>query len=170
MKAVKWLVVAMAIAGLCATASAARMEQGTQELNIEGSAQDLDELEYNVSVGYGYFVAKDAMIGGLVGYEAEGDAWALTLGAKAEYNFDMVSVMVPFVGIGIRWGYADDGNGNNDDTYVITPNAGVKYFVTDNLSVGLRVQYHKADIERYKYEDEWKDTKTTLELDTRFYF
>ena len=169
-KVTRLLVVSLMVAGLCMSASAARMEEGTQELGISGSAQDTDVLAYTVEVGYGYFIAKDLVIGGNVGYEADDDAWEMNLGANIEYNFDTESTMVPFVGAGIRWAYADNGAGDNEDSYVLVPNAGVKFFVVDTLSVGAKVAYYKADVERYKYEDEWKDNKVALEVETRFYF
>jgi len=165
-----WL--ASLVVVLCAvmTVSAAKLDKGTQELSVSGSAQDLDELQYEINVGYGYFIAPGLKFGGVVGYEAQDKDSALRAGADVEYNFVGDSALVPFVGAGLSLAYVMPEEGDSDTSYVITPNAGVKYFVVDNLSIGARVQFHKADTDRYRYDDESKDTKTTIEIDTRFYF
>lgn len=164
-----WCAVGLAVCAVM-TASAAKLDVGTQELYISGMAQNLDVLQYSVNAGYGYYVAAGLKVGGAFGYEAEDKDSSLLLGADAEYNMVGDSAMVPFVGVGIRWMNSMPEEGDTESSYVILPNAGVKYFVTDALSVGARLQYYKADAERYKYEDEFKDNKVTVELDTRFYF
>lgn len=178
MKKILCAVAVLALVGLGGTAFAQEetpmLKAGTQELGLSGNL-DFDDpggdLSLDIFGSYGYFIQDYVEVGGKVGYvRAEGgDVEIFSLGAFGEYNFPASVIGVPFIGLGLDYSYADIYDEDND-AFVFTPAAGVKWFITEYFAIDTRLFFNWASEDLYVNDGEVEDTNWGLTLGLRTYF
>lgn len=143
--------------------------EGTQELNVAGNL-NFDTDNYNLTAGYGYFVADNWEIGGDVtaSLSDETDTWDVSL--FTEYNFTNSSDFVPYIGISAGVLSAENGDTNflqqDDSGFVFATQLGVKYFVTKNVALSAEFEQSWSDLEVQGLSDSFSE----IHIGTSFYF
>ncbi|PSW20628.1 hypothetical protein C9I98_07200 [Photobacterium sanctipauli] len=150
----------------------AYLQQGTQEIGIQGSL-DLDYVDdylLDLNTSYGYFVRDKWEIGGELDLTISDNAQNYQIGAFTEYNFTNTSLWVPYLGVGAQYAYSDI-NDNSDSAFNFQVSAGMKYFLHPQIALAAEVNYNLATEDIYADGDgEAKDDKTQFLIGTRFYF
>jgi len=150
------------------------LRTGTQELGLSGNV-DFDDPGGDVSLdifgSYGYFIQDYVELGGRVGYVREqgGDSERISLGVFGEYNFPASAIGVPFIGLALDYSYAEVLDEDND-AFVLTPSAGVKWFIRDYFAIDTRLFLNWASEDLYLNDGEADDINWGLSLGLRTYF
>ncbi|HAS81543.1 MAG TPA: hypothetical protein DCS43_02395 [Verrucomicrobia bacterium] len=129
----------------CARASAVpTILMGTQSIDVNGTIDDDGEdLGINMVGRYGYFIEDLIRGGGYGTIEMIGDFKRVGGGVFGEYNFDMGTELVPFVGGSGGLGWADDGN--ESKTYAeVSGFGGARYFFVDYAAIGAQLNLFLA--------------------------
>ncbi len=174
----KRLVIFLAVLSLASSGFAGLLTQGTQELSLSGLI-DFDSADgtlTSIEVGYGFFIIDSLEIGVEPAYENTDNAtrWAVHL--FGEYNFDMGTELVPFLGLSA--GYAASkvsarvpGVQDVDEQAVIFSGlAGLKYFVTESIAVSGEFVYEWAAEDIYVAKDGMAHTDGRIQVGLRFFF
>lgn len=169
-KVLGMLAITVCCAGL---ATAQTLTAGTQEL-VVGGLLDPDtaaDTQFDLSVKYGYFVADYLEVGG-AGAISDNDAVSTYgIGGFVEYNFDLGTEVVPYVGAGLGWLNADyDIVGEDEDAIEFSGYGGVKYFIAQNIAISGELEFDWASEEIYLEDDDIADTNIQLNLGMRFFF
>jgi Lipid A 3-O-deacylase (PagL) len=116
---------------------------GDSEIEVSGGffhAQGSDSGSFNADVAYGYYLTPGWELGlrQALNYnfvDDGPDSWLATTTPFLVYNFNFGNV-VPFLGLqgGIVWN-------DRDVTGTLGPNAGIKFFFSDQTYLGLRYRY-----------------------------
>jgi len=137
-----------------AQAPTGRQYKMSGSFNLESSDLDFktnpdeDDDTYKLVVGVGYFINDMFEIGPeiIYNYEKEDNekltAWAL--GVKANAHFDTGSQVIPYVGLNFAFSSLDISvpGLNADDTSIMYGfQAGLDYFLTENLSINPELRY-----------------------------
>lgn len=156
-----------------ATVMAQNIDQGTKELRLDGSI-DFDTgagEEIVLDVGLGHFVVDNVELGGVVGVANNDLITVWRLGGFGELSFPMQDApLVPFVGAGLAWAYADPDIGDSEDAMVLGLAAGVKYFLTDDVAISTQVNFEYASEDIFLEDDDISDTNWDITLGLRYFF
>jgi len=166
---------------LCAGEASAQnraLQAGTRELSVAGSVNDNDGLNLYLRAGAGYFFFDRTELGVIGSYSrAEsslGDWEALTLGVFAEYNFNLQTLLVPFIGVAAS--YADDNMEASSGIAVGSVSGGARFFVSDNVSIGGNLEFSVASEDIYPSGTDpegfslVENTDLAFMLETRVFF
>ncbi len=156
------------------------LQKGTKEFSIGGVIdwEDFEDLEYNLQVSYGWFIA-DGWEFGLTGsFSDQNDVRNITAGIFTEYNFNRDSQWVPFIGASAEYGLGDFGDiddaisdlDDSVDSIVFGGELGIKYFFRPNIAISTSIQFNWSPDELYAVDDELKDAATRFLIGMRFYF
>ena len=97
------------------------------------------------------------------------DDTRLQAGLFGEYNFDMGTYFVPYVGLGADLGWWDSDMG--DDSYVaFSAWGGGKYFLVEDLAIACQLQLWAASEVVYLGDGRVENTDWALVLSTRYLF
>jgi hypothetical protein len=172
-----WLIVVL-VAVFAASGFAANLNEGTKELSFDGNVE-LDTAAgdaYQVGVGLGYFVADFVEVGGAISYADDDVATDYDIGVFGEYNFDLGTPVVPYVGLALSYAKSeidafDAGGAEDQDAIVGTASAGVKYFLTEDLAIFGEARYAWATEDLYLNEDgELEEDNWDLNFGLRYYW
>jgi hypothetical protein len=141
-----WLFALTLVTGLLLGNGAARAlpGDGASELLVSGGffhTQDTDEGNLNADLSYGYYLTPGWQLGlrQAINYNFVDDArdfWLATTAPFINYNFRLTNIIVPYLGafIGLAWN-------DRDETGIVGPQAGVKFYVHDNAFLNLGYRY-----------------------------
>jgi len=166
----KTIIILLAVL-MAAGASAQLLDQGVSELRLSGLVdfETADDTLFLLDVFYGVFLV-DCFEAGLAMGLRESDSLSLwKIGAEAEYNFDLGTELVPYIGGGLFYGRFDV-DGKNDSGMIIKAAAGTKYFVTESVAISMAAVLEWASEDVYPEEGGLSDMDTRLELGLRFFF
>jgi opacity protein-like surface antigen len=157
---------------------APRIEKGSQELSLhvspdfEGAIGDTIFAE----AGYGVFVRDRIEIKGVLAYHlledvagADSDYRMKGFDLAAEYHLDFGSAFVPYLGAGIGWVSSEFGK-TKESGLVYGPRAGLKYFLADNVALGLDVVYRLGSADVFVNDFQAEDTDLTYVIGVRVLF
>ncbi len=161
---------------LTVSAYGAMIQEGTQELGVSGML-DFDSEDGTVvdlTVGYGYYIM-DGIEVGAEAFVYDSDSLRLYgAGVFAEYNLDLGSELVPFVGVSAGWGKTevdfDELGKEKDDAFVLGAEVGAKYFFVENIAISLSYQFNWASEDIYYDDEKAEDTDHRIVLGMRFHF
>ncbi|WP_415721657.1 opacity family porin [Photobacterium ganghwense] len=154
------------------------LEQGTQELALQGSL-DLDYVDdylFVLNTSYGYFIRDNWELGGVLDVSMSDSSQQFQLGAFTEYNFTNSTNWVPYLGAAAQVANlsGDDGDFDFDFEDVTALNikiaGGVKYFINPNVAISAEVNYNIATDDISVTKDGLEDSFTRFIFGTRFYF
>jgi hypothetical protein len=141
-----WLFASVLISGLLLIrgSASALPGDGASELQVSGGffhTQDADTGNLNVDLSYGYYLTPGWQLGirQALNYnfiDDQRDFWLATTTPFVNYNFRLTNIIVPYLGafIGLAWN-------DRDETGIAGPQAGVKFFVHDNVFLNLGYRY-----------------------------
>ena len=160
----------LAIMLLAATGFGAMLEAETMELGLSG-ALDFDNPEGHVGsdidLGLGYFFWDDIEAGGLVSFGNEGSDLGLGLGVFAEVIFDIDYPVAPFVAASLQYKFGDYFP---DSHVLVEGSAGLKFFLTDYLSINGGLVYSLASEDVYVNNGKAENHDAGLRLGLSCYF
>lgn len=137
------------------------IDQGTKEIagsgfyNTETAAGDA----FALALSYGYFVRDQFQVLGSVGITDDDLVTTWDAGVLAEYNFlpEGWGAWVPYVAGGL-FGTGSDISGSDVSVDETTGNLrgslGIKYFMHDNVALGLEARYNYAFNDVYFSKDD----------------
>lgn len=145
---------------------------GTQEIQVEG---EIDFQSYagtlvDVEVGYGYFIADYLEVGGMIELLNNDDVTAWGIGGMAEYNFDLGTELVPYVGGNLGWFTYDYDHGDSENAVVLGGEVGAKYFIIDNVALASGLYGEWSSEKVFADDDKLTDTDFGIEMGVRCYF
>ena len=176
----KWYVLAVAamLAGSAFAAEAKsravtpNLDKGTKALEGAGFINVMGD-EVQIQLAYGQFVA-DKLEVALVAGLRDNDAYMSTeLGLRTEYNLDFGSALVPFLSAGVVWADVEsDASDIDTDAAVFSVGGGLKYFIRDNVALGVNGSYLWATDDIFVDNDDGKvnDDEFRILFSVRFYF
>jgi len=159
------------------------IEQGTRELYVSANANSGEAV--SASVRYGYFVIDALQLGGMASAGFASLSSSLSAGAFVEYNFDVGTEAVPFVGVAVTHRTAshtttvhpDPMNPGAEEQVMTQTTAlvgrgtvGIKYFVAENLAISAGVYVDSADGEVFQSGGTPTTSDFGLSVGTRFFF
>ena len=164
----------LAITVCCAGLAAGQtLTAGNQEL-VVGGLLDPDtaaDTQFDLSVKYGYFVADYLEVGGAAAISDNDAISTYGIGGFVEYNFDLGTEVVPYVGAGLGWYNVEyDIIDEDNDAIEFAGYGGVKYFIVQNIAISGELEYDWASEEIYPEDDDISDTNLQLNLAMRFFF
>ncbi len=171
----KLLLIAILL-GMAGTGFGQMLSTGTSEVKVNGllDFETSDDTLFELGLFYGQFVA-DYMEAGVGLSITESDHVSVwSLGVYGEYNFDLGTELVPFVGLGLAYAnYEVDSPGSGDDgdnALVVSASAGSKYFIAENIAVSAALVVEFASEDIFPEQEEFSDSNSKLELSMRFFF
>ncbi|MFH0909650.1 MAG: outer membrane beta-barrel protein [bacterium] len=168
MKRFTTIVAMLAVAG---SAYGASLKQGTQEVVVEGlfDPDSAAGTVYDLSLGYGTFVQDNVEVGGQVNWSDDDVVTSYGAGAFAEYNFDQGTELVPYVGAAIDYVNSDIEDVDELDSFQVTGEVGVKYFLAENVAISVAGKYQWSDEDIYAEDGDLTDTNIEVDLGMRFF-
>lgn len=158
---------------LAGWAQAQTLTAGNQEL-VVGGLLDPDtaaDTQFDLSAKYGYFVADYLEVGGAAAISDNDAISSYGLGGFVEYNFDLGTEVVPYVGAGLGWLNVDyDIVDEDNDALEFSGYGGVKYFIVQNIAISGELEFDWASEEIYLEDDDVADTNIQINLGMRFFF
>lgn len=133
------------IALLGATAHAAALKADTQEFRAGGVFEPTSVAgsHFSTDLTYGYFVADEFEVGGHIKFSHDDASSLFGAGPFIEYNFDLGSEFVPFVGVALDFA-SGDAHDQSRSAFALTGFAGGKFFLTENIAIGARIEMSVA--------------------------
>ena len=148
------------------------LDKGTNVLEGAGTINVMGD-EVQIQLAYGRLVADGIEVALVAGLRDNDFYMSTELGVRAEYNFALGSALVPFLGAGVAWADAEADDSDLDtDAAVFSGTGGVKYFIRDDVALGLSGSYLVAtdDIFVDSEEGEVQDDELRILFSVRCYF
>ncbi len=149
------------------------LSQGTWELDVSGNYDHRSAAgkSFWTALGVGYFVVDnlEVAVAGAYIYNDYQTGYHPAVGIQ--YNIDLGMKLVPFFGGDLGWGYWDNKNADNQNGFVYGIDAGLKYFLVENVALSASVHANWSNDDLW-VEDEGKMVNNDLSrnLGLRFYF
>ena len=169
----KWTTMLAILSLAGTTAMAANIDQGTRELEIGGGVNfdTIADTQFDLNVGYGYFVRDQWEVIGRVGVSDNDLITTWTVGVATEYNFDPGGEIIPYIGIGIAGAGTDLDQGSNDSGAVFNADLGTKFFMRDDVAPFIALRYNIATEDIYREQGGVpSDDEILITWGIRFFF
>ena len=167
----KWLAI-VSISAMAASGFAATLLQDTQEVIVEANfdPDTASGSHYDLSLAYGYFIADYLEVGGRFVWSDDDFIQASSLGAFAEYNFDLGTEIVPFAGVSLDYAAVEIEDLNSDENAIVLGiTGGAKFFIAENVAISAAAVIEQATEDIYAEEDDVSDSDIRLEVAMRFF-
>jgi hypothetical protein len=156
------------------------LDKGTRELALSGTIEipEFEEVDYDIDVSFGYFVADGWELGvRAVGAEI-GESERFDFSLFTEYNFNRQSNVVPYIGasVGVATVDFDDFDvgttltPEDDESTVFGIQGGIKWFVRPYMAVTTSIAFNVSTEDIYLADNELQDNLTRIRLGLRYYF
>ena len=171
----KFLLIAI-ILGIAGTGFGQMLAMGTSELKVNGllDFETSDDTLFDLGIFYGQFFADYVECGVGISITESDHVSLWSLGVNCEFNYDMGTELVPFVGVGLAYANYDvetpGGDSDEDNALVISGSAGAKYFIAENIAVSAALVLEVASEDIFPEQEEFSDTNSKIELSMRFFF
>lgn len=126
--------------------------------------------------GMGYFLKENISVGGdlTLVYSKDSapnsDAMVMTLlNINAKYHFTPKNILVPYVGIAVGYLSVDAGAGSGATGYDYVGMAGINYFIAENASFNVELNYRKDNVKASGGPDQKSSTFAGL-VGLSYYF
>ncbi len=128
---------------ICAGSYAQMLDQGTMELDVNGNYDPKGAAgkQFWTAVGFGYYVVDNLELAAAFAFINDDYETGYHPALDAQYNIRTGCKLVPFVGLNIGWGIWNYEEADNTDGFVYGAEAGLKYFLTENLALTAAVDY-----------------------------
>jgi hypothetical protein len=163
----------LAIAALAGASHAATLSKGTRELVVNGmlDPDGAGGTELNIGVGFGYFVQDNIELGAEGLYQDNGILTTTGLAGFGEYNFDLGTPLVPFVGAKLGWFNAnfDSRHLKDQSAVVVECNGGAKYYLAENVALSAQLNVKCASEDIFLNDDKAESVDVNVTLGMRFF-
>ncbi len=141
---------------------------GTQSIDVNGWIDD-DGEDLGITLGgaYGYFIQDLIRVGGYADIMLIGDFKYVSAGGLGEYNYDMGTQIVPFVGGAAGLGWLDTAE-DSETVLEITGFGGARYFFVDYAAIGAQLNLSLATQDIYNGGEDFVDW--SISLHTSWFF
>ena len=153
------------------------LSAGTQTFGLSGNVQFSDDILYNLDLTYGYFFKDNWEVGFTAGVDGADSQLTLDIGLYTEYNFNLNSKWVPFVGASIALASLNtdgglSGSSEIDDVTSVALGGefGVKYFVRENIAITGSVEFQWSPDDVFGGLEDASTAAGNINVGTRFYF
>ena len=156
------------------------LSAGTQEFGIGGNVQFGGDVVYNLDISYGYFFKDNWEVGIDASIQGSDTQVTLGVGLFTEYNFDLDSKWVPYIGASVSLASlnTDDGGsfsttvGSVDDVTSIALGGefGIKYFFRENIAITASVDFQWSPDDVFGGLEDASEAASNISIGTRFYF
>jgi opacity protein-like surface antigen len=172
MKKLCAMLIALAVS---ASAQAANLDQGTWESSLDGGIdfQSANGTAFALGLGLGHYVVDNIEVGGRLEVFNDDVLTLYAFGPFVEYNFDLGTPLVPFVGASLLYANAEIDLGpieEDEDALIFSLYGGVKYFVTEDLSVFILLDVDWATEEIFADDNDVEDTDFSIRWGLRYNF
>ncbi len=173
-KKMMMMAAAVAVAGVMVAeqaraAAVPSLLMGTRSMNVSGMLGDNgDDFEVAMSGAFGYFFQDFIQAGVFLGVEVVGsDYKSVDGGVFGEYNVDLGSQIVPYVGasVGLIW---VDWDVDSDTAIEATGYGGARYFFVDYAAIGAELVVGVATEDIYNGGEDAVDW--AVYVNTSWYF
>ncbi len=158
---------------LASSCFASLLPAETREIGLSGVI-DFDTPSgrlIDLNVFGGYFIADYLEIGLKGSYRDDDDSTFWSIGPHGEYNFDIGTELVPYLGLSLDYAHCDyDALDSSDSALVIGFQAGAKYFITEYFALDAAFVFEHANSDLYASDDDLKNHDERIELGVRYFF
>jgi hypothetical protein len=157
---------------LAASASAVMLQEGTQEIQVQGDFdfEGAGGSVLDLGLGWGYFVTDYVELGVRGGLMLSEPGDSYEIGGFGEYHFDIETIAVPYMGGGLSLLMTDVNNGDDTTALVVSGVAGCKIYLVENVALDARAVLSVATDDVYVADDELVNWDMGLQLGLRFYY
>ncbi len=144
--------------------------EDTLELRLGGNI-DFDnpngKLDFLLDTGLGYFVVDNIEAGGLVTWGYNGSEFGYGVGGFSEFNLDLDSFAMPYVGLKLQYFFGDFYVKNFIN---VEFTGGTKFFLSEAVAIYTELYYDLASEDAYISNDNAKSYDVGLKFGVRSYF
>ena len=155
---------------IAAGALATPIQQDTLELRLGGN-MDFDnpngKFDFLFDTGLGYFVLDDIEAGGLITWGYSGSEFGYGVGGFTEFNLDLDTFMMPYVGLKLQYFFGDFYIKNFIN---VEFTGGAKFFLSETVAIYTELYYDLASESAYINGSEAKNYDVGLKMGVRCYF
>lgn len=144
---------------------------GAQEIRLAGGV-DFDSAagdQINLDVGYGFFFVDYIETALQIIWQDNDISSVWGLGGFVDYNYDLGTPLVPYVGGGLSFLNYDSG-AESGSTIAARLELGLKAFVTDNMAITSAFQFDVAGDDIYVEDDGFDNMDMRLLFGLRYFF
>lgn len=146
------------------------IQQDTLELRLGGN-MDFDnpsgKFDFMLDTGIGYFVLDNIEAGGLIAWAYDGSHFGYGIGGFGEFNIDVDSMAMPYVGMKLQYFFGDFYVKNFVN---VEFTGGVKFFLSEEVAIFTELYYDLASESAYINDNEAKSYDVGMRLGVRCYF
>ncbi len=154
------------------------LSAGTQEFGLDGNVQFGGDVIYNLNLSYGYFFKDNWEVGFTAGIQGADTQLGADIGLFTEYNFNLGSKFVPYVGASVALASLSTDNGGSlnsslpDDatSVALGGEVGVKYFLRENIAITGSVDFKWSPDDVFGGVEDASAAASNINIGTRFYF
>lgn len=158
------------------------LDRGAQELGLAGTIEfpEFEEIDFDLDITYGYFVADGWEIGTRILGADVGGVERFDFSLFTEYNFNRDSNIVPFIGTSFGLATVTFNEGEFDSDTTLRPNdeestvfgvqLGVKWFLRPYMAISTAIAFDVSTDDIYQADDNLEDNLTRFRLGLRYYF
>ena len=159
------------------------LPRGTSELDVSGL---IDFKSYagtamGVDLAYGYFFVDYLELAGRLQFSKDDNFTTWAVGPEAEYNFDIGTEIVPFIGGSFLYKQTDTkisvttetGTTRQDeenDAIVFGLHGGVKYFITEYMALSAALELSLATKEVFPSDGDLSKSDAGIRLNMSVFF
>jgi len=170
---VKMLVCGLAVFLLAIGAPAVLLSEDTNEIGLSGviDFDTVNDTLIEMSFLYGYFFLDYVEVGGTFELRNDDSQTFWQIGPMAEYNFDVGTEVVPFLGISAGYAQLNSDLPDGDvDAFVMGCRGGMKYFFAEYACASLAAVYELASADIYADTADLERRNLKIEWGLRFFF
>lgn len=149
------------------------LSQGTQEVRLGGGI-DMDtfaDTRLDLQVGYAYFLQDLWQVGGLFDIQNDDFVTFWAIGGFTEYNFDMGTELVPYIGGALYFSGADVEELDSNEAVLAEASLGGKYFFRPQIALFSQLDFRFASDDVFDEEGgKISDNEVRIKWGIRYFF
>lgn len=150
------------------------LDEGTRTIRADAVYDDEaghdDSWGWEVGLGGALWTLDDAGI--FAGYRDNSDREFRSVGGYVEEHYPNPTPLIPFIGLGVGWGWQDPSSAvlADDNSVFVRGQVGLKILLHDSVALSLTWLYTWADEDLFLEGDEFDDTNSEGAIGLRFYY
>jgi len=169
----KKILIIVAVAMMASGSFATLLSEGTQELGLSGMLdfQTAQGTEFDIELFYGRFFVDNMEAGPIIGLMNNDDWTIFRIGGGIEYNFDLGTEWVPFIGGSLLYANNNGPEGTeNVSAAELGAALGVKFFMTEYLAISTALNLSIATDDLYMDKNEPQNYNINIDIGLRTFF
>ncbi len=179
----KKMTIILAVMMLSWAARASLLPKGTSELDVSGllDFKSFAGTSIGADLAYGYFFVDYLELAGRFQFSKDDNFTTWAVGPEAEYNFDIGTEIVPFIGgsflykqtqtkVAVTTETGTTQQDEDDNAIVFGFHGGVKYFITEYLALSAALELSLATKEVFPSDGDLSKSDAGIRLDMSVFF